>query len=835
MARALDDVGDGAGRAVGVIGEAGVGKTALLAAIAEQARARGMLVLEGRAASHERYVPFSLTADVFGQLAGDDHRALRELVDELGGERPVALVLDDLHWADAASMQFVHQLVQRPPAFPHLLAVASRRRGSPALALLGEARRLAGFEELLLEPLNLAASLELLAAVPDARERERLALEARGNPLYLTELARAGGQPSSLPCPVLGAVEVELARLAPALRTLVEGAAVAGDPFDPELAAAAADLPLDEHAVDELVAADLVHLTSDGRAFAFRHPLVRRAVYHMTRPAWRLAAHERVADALERRGASPAARAHHIARSARPGDAAAVALLTEAALAEADPGTAAHWYERALALVVDDDRPPLLAPMGLTLIRAGRLREGRSALAEALDADHAPRIDLVIACSQVDAQLGAPGNARTRLLAAWNANPREPTLAFELAAVASTTAERSEWIRRARTTPIADPVVAAATDALAAVVERDGEALHRVAARLRALDDAALTPRLPAVARIAQAQLELERLGDAADTSERALAIARRARQQQPLVALLEVRAITLLLALDLDGALREIEAAEELARSQGVEWAPWARALILYHRGDAAAAERVADAIAQPDARTACELAAIRDPEHCLRDLAPRIAHLDPVSAGRLRPVLARAALATGRHAEAERWAATTEPALPLSSVRAMCVRSELLLVRGDAGAAARLAEEAVAAAERLPARLDAAEARLLAARAHAAAGDADQAKRALQHVAADAARGQALRLRDAAARELRRLGTRASARAARDGRLSERERIVAELAAQGRSNKQIAAELFLTEGTIENTLTRVYGKLGVGSRTQLAGTLVEAAERNS
>ena len=110
-----------------------------------------------------------------------------------------------------------------------------------------------------------------------------------------------------------------------------------------------------------------------------------------------------------------------------------------------------------------------------------------------------------------------------------------------------------------------------------------------------------------------------------------------------------------------------------------------------------------------------------------------------------------------------------------------------------------------------------------------YAAAGATEQAKAALQQVAADAGRRGALRLRDAAAHELRALGTRIAPRNRHvaGGDLTERERTVAEMVAEGRSNKQVAAELFLSEGTIENTLTRVYAKLGVRSRTQLTGAL--------
>ncbi len=76
--------------------------------------------------------------------------------------------------------------------------------------------------------------------------------------------------------------------------------------------------------LDGLVAADLVCATGDGRAFRFRHPLLRRAVYDAAPPAWRLAAHERVAATLATRGAGASVRAFHVEKCARPGDAAAV-------------------------------------------------------------------------------------------------------------------------------------------------------------------------------------------------------------------------------------------------------------------------------------------------------------------------------------------------------------------------------------------------------------------------------------------------------------------------------------------------------------------------------
>jgi DNA-binding NarL/FixJ family response regulator len=190
---------------------------------------------------------------------------------------------------------------------------------------------------------------------------------------------------------------------------------------------------------------------------------------------------------------------------------------------------------------------------------------------------------------------------------------------------------------------------------------------------------------------------------------------------------------------------------------------------------------------------------------------------------------------------ADAEAWARrATEVAdalqLPAGAARAACARAEVLLAGGEPREAARIALWAVDTAERADARRVATTARLLAGRALGAAGEREEALALLQRVAADAARGGALRLRDEAARELRRLGTRISAESRRVGTvaggegLTAREREIAALVAEGRTNKQVAAVLFLSDRTIEHNLSRIYAKLGVRGRTQLAGTLARA-----
>ena len=174
--------------------------------------------------------------------------------------------------------------------------------------------------------------------------------ESGGNPFYLQQLVRAGRagrvRPAAydlgdlaVPAAVRAALEAELEALSAPARTLLAGAAVSGESFEPELAAAAAGMDEAQalDLLDELVRLDLVRPTAVPRHFRFRHPIVRHGVYQSAGPGWRLTAHARLAEVLERQGASPQVRAHHVERSARPGDVAALDLLQEAGAAAA-PG-----------------------------------------------------------------------------------------------------------------------------------------------------------------------------------------------------------------------------------------------------------------------------------------------------------------------------------------------------------------------------------------------------------------------------------------------------------------------------------------------------------------
>jgi ATP/maltotriose-dependent transcriptional regulator MalT len=197
---------------------------------------------------------------------------------------------------------------------------------------------------------------------------------------------------------------------------------------------------------------------------------------------------------------------------------------------------------------------------------------------------------------------------------------------------------------------------------------------------------------------------------------------------------------------------------------------------------------------------------------------------------------VLVRAELALGHQPEAQAWARraamiATQVRLPITDAAAERSGAEALLARGEAAGAATLAERAAAHAVACGARIDAARARLLAGHAHAAAGHRERAGEQLRSAEAEFAACGAQRWRAQAVRELRRIGRRVhrSARRATPGgdginALSDREREVAALVCDHRTNREIAAELFLSEKTIESHLRSVFVKLGVRSRAEVA-----------
>ena len=244
--------------------------------------------------------------------------------------------------------------MRRPASGPVLLALSAREGQFPGAlsAALSAALRDEHVARLVLGPLSEPEAIELIGDAATG-----IYPASGGNPFFLEQLARAGPRArqgsaiaagESVPVAVAAALEGELAGLTPEARRLLDAAAVAGDPFELGLAAEVAELSdrSELDALDELLACALARPAGAPQLFAFRHPVVRHAVYGATSHGWRLGAHARAARALERSGAGPAERAHHVEQAARPGDEEAIDLLTEAArgLHSSAPASAAGFY-----------------------------------------------------------------------------------------------------------------------------------------------------------------------------------------------------------------------------------------------------------------------------------------------------------------------------------------------------------------------------------------------------------------------------------------------------------------------------------------------------------
>ena len=364
------------------------------------------------------------------------HRAVRRLLEALAAAKPLVLLLDDLHWADASSVELLGTLLRRPPA-----RRAASRCASPAPgpgAALGVARtRAAGGHA---DPPR-ARGLQPEEARRAARRGRRapaLYDESGGNPFYLQQLARApqpAGAPTAPPacrsrasrCRRRGRrADRRAGAAAGDARRVLDGAAVAGDPFEPELAAAAAGV--DEaraiDALDELLRRDLVRATDVPRRFRFRHPLVRGAVYEAAPGGWRLGAHERSAALLAERGAPAAERAHHVERSARHGDwtrwRCCARRARPACGARRRPPPSGSAPRSGCWTADAPERVPLLVALARAALASGQFQDGYDAMRESLELrPRTPcrRVRVTAAAAALEHLLGLHEEAHARLAA----------------------------------------------------------------------------------------------------------------------------------------------------------------------------------------------------------------------------------------------------------------------------------------------------------------------------------------------------------------------------------------------------------------------------------
>ena len=382
-------VTEGRGGVCLVEGPAGIGKSRLVTAAVEAASAAGVRVAAGRAeeigsggplaplllALREAVPPLATTEDSGVPGIELDQRlalldAMTATLQRAAAEGPLLMAVDDLQWADDATLFALRHLPRRTA--PNGVAWLLARRphpARPALEALAERLVSEGAVQLRVGPLP---EQVLEAVVTDVLEAglssdvADLVGEARGSPFLAVSLAealldtrglrvdegRASLAGTELPPPFIRAVGQKLRSLAPESLRLLQVASVLGRAFDPQDASRLLGWSVTERLAEweELTRAHL--LVADGTLLAFQHDLLRRAVYDDLPPAVRIALHRDAARGLSASGRSLLDVVPHLLASAAPGDDEAVDQLLGAAgrLVRVSPTEAADLGQRALEL-----------------------------------------------------------------------------------------------------------------------------------------------------------------------------------------------------------------------------------------------------------------------------------------------------------------------------------------------------------------------------------------------------------------------------------------------------------------------------------------------------
>ena len=375
--RALVEAREGRSSVVAVVGEPGIGKSALLDEVA--AGAVGMRILRARGIESEARVPFAGLLErlrpALGALdlipppqAGALQSALAlrpasqqgrfavgaatlSLLAAYAEEAPLLVIVDDAHWLDGSSAQALLFAVRRLVADPIAVVLAVREDESSLVDG-------AGLPVLRLDGLDRAEARLLLGSV-SAEAAERLYRATAGNPLALLELAgeaeALAATPLEQPVPISTSIARAFLRRSEALSGRARQGLVLAAASDTGDLAVLVRAGLEIADLGEAERAGLVDVT--GGVLEFRHPLARSAVYREASPEQRRAAHRALAGALPDLDVDR--RAWHLASAAAGPDEAASAALAQAAERARERtaySVSASAFERAARLSADDAR-----------------------------------------------------------------------------------------------------------------------------------------------------------------------------------------------------------------------------------------------------------------------------------------------------------------------------------------------------------------------------------------------------------------------------------------------------------------------------------------------
>jgi DNA-binding CsgD family transcriptional regulator len=926
----LEHAREGSGEALLIEGHAGIGKTRLHEAALDSARKMGFRVLRAAGTELERHIAFGIAARLLaaqldelsarhreallaglpgsvrtligsegespGSLEGSDLGLVHSVFAVVATEeetRPTLFAIDDLHWCDSASLEFVLYLLHRLDELP--MAVVMTRRTGMGDEVSDMLDRIATHPKVRVEslsPLGPDAVARLAQRVLGGRADGALVAACMaatgGNPFYLRELLVALRDEGDLlsaelarraqflvPEAVIRTLRVRVGRLGQSAGALARAVVVLGEDVPLRHAATLAGLDMDSAsaAADALAGVEILLAREPLR---FVHTLVRQALERDIRSAELAFRHFEAARLLHAEGAPLERVVAHLMLSQRRGDPWVVEELRAAARearARAAPRSAVSYLLRAL------EEPPrgnlraeVLAELGAVEAAAG-LTEAADHFAQAIAATSDPRRRAELALQRgrsLDSQ-GLHEQAARTYEAALAELPNEPTdpeeieLRDQLEADFAATASLVPALQR-QALERAKRLLDRATDGATTQGQRlrlaqaglhaasRGEPAQTVIDLVeRAWDAGRLlehgTPQGIGWRFVSSGFLVAGELERAVEVADAALAEARRLAWPFALATAALMRAFPLLWQGRVDDAISELETARE-ARALG--WRQYARssaaqlALALIEKGELDRAEEVLfeDApldrpVDLQDAMRLYSLAALRLAQGRAREALDAALSSGATVERNVaffgycpwRATAAEAALALGDRERALRLAGEAADRAERTLVLHELIRTKRVLglcQRPREGLAALKASAELG--KNAPPRLETIKTLVELGAALRRANQRVAAREPLQRAADMAWAGGATALHERARTELAATGARPRRVMLLSGpdSLTPSERRIAELAAIGHSNREIAQALFVTPKTVEYHLRNAYRKLDIDGRENLSTVLV-------